>query len=52
MNSGKATITARTSATIAVATVTTAFTNANAITAWQLGAFSATTGYPILRIIL
>ena len=46
MNSGKATITARTSATIAVATVTTAFTNANAITDWQLGAWSGTTGYP------
>ena len=46
MNSGKATITARTSATIAVATVTTAFTNANAITDWSLGAWSATTGYP------
>jgi hypothetical protein len=29
MNSGKATITARTNATVAVATVTTAFTNAN-----------------------
>ena len=46
MNSGKATITAITSATIAVATVTTAFTNANAITDWSLGAWSATTGYP------
>jgi hypothetical protein len=46
MNSGKATITARTNATVAVATVTTAFTNANAITNWSLGAWSATTGYP------
>ena len=46
MNSGKATITARTSSTVAVATVTTAFTNANAITDWQLGAWSGTTGYP------
>jgi hypothetical protein len=46
MNSGKATITARTNATVAVATVTTAFTNANAITDWSLGAWSATTGYP------
>ena len=46
MNSGKATITARTSSTIAVATVTKAFTNANAITDWQLGAWSGTTGYP------
>ena len=46
MNSGKATITARTNSTVAVATVTTAFTNANAITDWQLGAWSGTTGYP------
>ena len=46
MNSGKATITARTSSTVAVATVTKAFTNANAITDWQLGAWSGTTGYP------
>ena len=45
-NSGYATITARTSATVVVANVTTAFTNANAITAWQLGAFSDTTGHP------
>ena len=46
MNSGKATITARTNATVAVATVTTAFTNTNAITDWQLGYWSGTTGYP------
>ena len=46
MNSGKATITARTNSTVAVATVTKAFTNANAITDWQLGAWSGTTGYP------
>jgi len=45
-NSGYATITARTSSTVVVANVTTAFTNANAITAWQLGAFSDTTGHP------
>ena len=45
-NGGYATITARTSATVVVANVTTAFTNANAITAWQLGAFSDTTGHP------
>ena len=46
MNNGKATITARTSATVAVATVTDAFDNTNAVTAWQLGAFSDTTGHP------
>ena len=45
-NSGYATITERTSSTVVVANVTTAFTNANAITAWQLGAFSDTTGHP------
>ena len=45
-NGGYATITARTSSTVVVANVTTAFTNANAITAWQLGAFSDTTGHP------
>jgi len=45
-NSGYGVITAITSTTIAVATITTAFTNANAITAWQLGAFSDTTGHP------
>ena len=45
-NGGYATITARTSATVVVANVTIAFTNANAITAWQLGAFSDTTGHP------
>jgi hypothetical protein len=46
MNSGKATITARTSATVAVATITVAFANTTAITAWTLSAWSATTGYP------
>jgi len=45
-NGGYATITARTNSTVVVANVTTAFTNANAITAWQLGAFSDTTGHP------
>ena len=45
-NSGYAVITARTSATVAVATVTTAFHNTNAITDWYLGAFSDTTGHP------
>ena len=45
-NSGYATITERTSSTVVVANVTTAFTNANAITAWQLGSFSNTTGFP------
>jgi hypothetical protein len=44
-NAGYAIITAITSTTIAVATVTTAFTNANAITAWYLGSFSDTTGH-------
>ena len=45
-NSGYAVITARTSATVAVATVTTAFHNTNAIADWYLGAFSDTTGHP------
>ena len=45
-NSGKAKITARTNATVAVATVTTAFTNTNATEAFKLGAFSDTTGHP------
>jgi hypothetical protein len=45
-NGGYGVITARTSATVAVATITTAFTNANAITDWYLGAFSDTTGHP------
>ena len=45
-NSGKAKITARTSATVAVATVTTAFTNTDATEAFKLGAFSDTTGHP------
>ena len=45
-NAGYATITARTNTTVVVATITTAFTNTNAITAWQLGSFSDTTGHP------
>ena len=45
-NGGKAKITARTSATVAVATVSTAFTNTNATAAFNLGAFSDTTGHP------
>ena len=45
-NGGKAKITARTNATVAVATVSTAFTNTNATAAFNLGAFSDTTGHP------
>jgi len=45
-NSGYAIITARTSSTVVVVTITTAFTNTSAITAWQLGSFSDTTGHP------
>ena len=45
-NAGYATITSITSTTIVVATVTTAFTNGNAIADWYLGAFSDTTGHP------
>ena len=45
-NSGEAIITARTNATIAVATITKAFTNTNGIAAFNLGAFSNTTGHP------
>jgi len=45
-NGGTAIITARTNATVAVATILTAFTNDNAIAAFQLGAFSNTTGHP------
>jgi len=44
-NAGYGVITAITSTTIAVATITTAFTNANSITAWYLGSFSDTTGH-------
>ena len=45
-NSGKAIITARTNTTVVVATITTAFTNTNATAAFNLGAFSDTTGHP------
>jgi len=45
-NAGYATITARTSSTVVVADVTTAFTDTSAITDWYLGAFSDTTGHP------
>jgi len=45
-NSGKAKITARTNTTVVVCTITTAFTNTNATAAFQLGAFSDTTGHP------
>jgi len=44
-NSGKAKITARTNATIAVATITKAFANTDATAAFKLGAFSDTTGH-------
>ena len=45
-NAGYAVITSRTNSTVVVATITTAFTNTNAISAWYLGAFSDTTGHP------
>jgi len=45
-NDGYAVITAITSTTIVVVTITTAFANTTAITAWQLGSFSDTTGHP------
>ena len=45
-NSGYGTITARASSTSITVNVTTAFTNANPITNWYLGAFSDTTGHP------
>ena len=45
-NSGEAKITARTNTTVVVCTITTAFANTNAITEWQLGAYSDTTGFP------
>ena len=45
-NGGKAKITARTSTTVVVCTITTAFTNTNATAAFNLGAFSDTTGHP------
>ena len=45
-NSGKAKITSRTNTTVVVCTITTAFTNTNATAAFNLGAFSDTTGHP------
>jgi len=45
-NSGKAIITARTSTTVVVVTITTAFTNTDATAAFNLGAFCNTTGFP------
>ncbi|QIZ21575.1 tail tubular protein B [Candidatus Pelagibacter giovannonii] len=45
-NSGKAKITARSSTTVVACTITTAFTNTNATEAFNLGAFSDTTGHP------
>ena len=45
-NGGKAKITARTNTTVVVCTITTAFTNTNATAAFNLGAFSDTTGHP------
>jgi len=45
-NSGKAKITSRTSTTVVVCTITTAFANTNATAAFSLGAFSDTTGHP------
>ena len=45
-NSGKAKITARTNTTVVVATITKAFTNTDATAAFNLGAFSDTTGHP------
>ena len=45
-NGGKAKITARSSTTVVACTITTAFTNTNATAAFNLGAFSDTTGHP------
>ncbi len=45
-NSGIAKITARTSTTVVVCTIITAFTNTDAKTDWKIGAFSDTTGHP------
>ena len=46
MNSGYGVITGVNSTTEAVITIDTAMANSNAITAWQLGSFSNTTGFP------
>ena len=45
-NSGKAKITGRTSTTVVVCTITTAFANTNPTVGFSLGAFSDTTGHP------
>ena len=45
-NGGKAKITSRSSTTVVVCTITTAFTNTNPTAAFNLGAFSDTTGHP------
>ncbi len=45
-NSGIAKITSRTSTTVVVCTILTAFANTDAKTDWKLGAFSDTTGHP------
>jgi hypothetical protein len=46
INAGYGEITAITSTTVVVATITTALANATANTDWSLGAFSDTTGHP------
>jgi len=45
-NSGKAKITSRSSTTVVVCTITTAFASTAATADWNLGAFSDTTGHP------
>ena len=45
-NSGIAKVTSRTSTTVVVCEILTAFTNTDAKTDWKLGAFSDTTGHP------
>jgi len=45
-NGGKAKITSRSSTTVVVCEITTAFTNTNPTAAFNLGAFSDTTGHP------
>src|SRR6056300_417369 len=45
-NGGKAKITSRSSTTVVVCTITTAFANTDAKDDWKLGAFSDTTGHP------
>jgi hypothetical protein len=45
-NGGKAKITSRTSTTVVVCEITTAFTNTNPTDGFNLGAFSDTTGHP------